>query len=509
MTMTHPGLPFAWSLAIYISMAVLVIWTLSPSPQNMPGNRYLRLDKLPYAGPMIRLLTKSPWPVFIIRLIMAIIFLVLISAGLFGSPIPERNAATVVTWTVWWSGVIISIFFIGSAWCAICPWDSIASWLVKRHLWKRNDASSLGIKVPKYLRNVWPAIIMFTGLTWLELGVGVTASPYATSLMALFMIIAATASLAIFERKAFCQYFCPVGRTIGFYSQLSLVALRSSDADICAHCKTLDCYHGNNDIDPCPTHLVMGTLNQNTYCTSCGACVLSCPYDNISWRVRPVGIEASQQARPRMDEAWFILGLAALTSFHGITMMPFWEQNISRMASFIGDSGRLLWSFSLGMLVSLLVPVVLYYLAIALSTRMSASVVSGKRLFPIFIFAILPIAFSYHISHNLNHFVNEIAGISSVLTNPFGTGTQPLSMAEIHARQMSPLLSASVLHILQVSIMVFGFWLSVQILRSRGKILITGHGVNTVYIYAPMLLYICVMHVFNIWMLTQPMIMRV
>ncbi len=508
MTMTHQGLPPAWSLVIYVMMGGMALWCLLPALPGRTKYFYLAIDSLVITRPVMRLLTASPWPLFILRLITAVIFLLIISAGLFGSPIPERNIATVVTWTIWWSGVIISVFFIGSAWCAICPWDSIASWLVKRRLWKRNDASSLGIKVPKLLRNVWPALLMFIGLTWLELGVGVTVSPYATATMALFMIVAATTSLAIFERKAFCRYFCPVGRTIGVYSQLSFIALRPTETDICADCKTLDCYHGTNDTDPCPTHLVMGKLNQNTYCTSCGACVFSCPHDNISWQLRPVATDARQDARPRWDEAWFILGLAALTSFHGITMMPFWEQNMSQMAISIGDSGQLLWSFSFGMFVSLIIPILLYYIAITLTSRLSAVNLPVKHLFSLFVFAVLPIAFSYHISHNLNHLVNEIYGLGSVLVNPLGTDTQPLSMAEIHNRHASALIPASLLHLIQAILMTVGFWLSVKILRQRGNKLISDYTVSSARILSPMLVYITVFHIFNIWMLTQPMLMR-
>ena len=41
----------------------------------------------------------------------------------------------------------------------------------------------------------------------------------ATALLALFMVVLATLSLSLFERNPYCQFFCPVGRTIGFYSQ--------------------------------------------------------------------------------------------------------------------------------------------------------------------------------------------------------------------------------------------------------------------------------------------------
>jgi polyferredoxin len=77
----------------------------------------------------------------------------------------------------------------------------------------------LQFTVPKKLRNLWPATLLFVGLSWLELGVGVTASPYATALMAILMVLLAVLAMVLFKDKAFCRYFCPVGRTVGVYSQ--------------------------------------------------------------------------------------------------------------------------------------------------------------------------------------------------------------------------------------------------------------------------------------------------
>ena len=353
-TMTHPGLPSAWGWAVVIGIVLLAVWTVVAPVRTRGRARYVNLASLPVAGHGVRWLTASPVPLQAAKLVLVVLFLLVIAAGLFGTPIPERNIATALTWNLWWTGLIIAVFFLGSAWCAVCPWDALATWLVRRRLWRRADPNnSLNLRVPKTLRNVWPALLLFIGLTWLELGVGVTTSPYATALLALLMVVLTTLSLAVFERKAFCRYFCPVGRTVGFYAQMAPVELRPVDPDVCARCETLECYHGSKSVDSCPTHLLMRSLTQNTYCTSCGNCTQSCPHRNISWRLRPPSVEAIQEARPHWDEAWFMLALLALTGFHGVTMMPFWEPWMSTLALLIGDSGQLLWSFSIGLLVSM------------------------------------------------------------------------------------------------------------------------------------------------------------
>jgi len=201
MTMTHPGLPDYWGLIIIAFISLGAIWLLfSPTPVRIRTS-VISLANIPIIGTGIRNLVASRWLLLSLKFLMVGLFLLIIIAGLLGTPIPERNIATVLTWNLWWSGLVFSIFFLGSAWCAVCPWDALAQWLVRRKLWRRAEPNnSLDLKVPKWLANVWPALLMFIALTWLELGVGITISPYATAAVSLLMVVLATASLALFQR---------------------------------------------------------------------------------------------------------------------------------------------------------------------------------------------------------------------------------------------------------------------------------------------------------------------
>ena len=506
----HPGLPVAWGAAVLTSMAIVCAWAIMAPAVNVPKQtQHFSLVAVPGVGDLIRYITSHAWILLALKLVFVALFLLVIVAGLYGTPIAERNAATVLTWNLWWAGLIISVFFLGSAWCAVCPWDTLATVFVRRRLWGTvRPETSLNLRVPRYLRTVWPALILLVGLTWLELGAGVTTSPYATATLALAMVVLATLSLAVFERKAFCRYFCPVGRTVGCYSQLAPVELRPADPSICTTCTTLDCYYGNKDVEPCPTHLVMGRLKQNTYCTSCGNCARSCPHQNVAWRLRSPSSEAMQDARPHWDEACFMLGLLALTGFHGLTMMGFWEDWVREFGLAIGDSGRLLWSFTIGFGASLLIPVAFFAGVVWVTGRMNNVSIGFGKLLSQFAFAALPLAFAYHIAHNLNHLVLEGRGLGQVLANPLGTGTLPLSLLEKQIRGVDMVVSQGTLNLLQAGLMAFGFLIAVRVVLHRATILVPQGQRLQLWRSSPILFFVVAMTAYHLWLLMQPMVMR-
>ena len=61
-------------------------------------------------------------PVMFLQL--PLVFVFLIYAGIAGDG--KVNILPVMTWTVWWAGLIFLVVFLGKAWCFVCPWDFAA-----------------------------------------------------------------------------------------------------------------------------------------------------------------------------------------------------------------------------------------------------------------------------------------------------------------------------------------------------------------------------------------------
>ena len=508
MSMNHPGMPVGWILPIVLVSTAILGWAVGAEPPAKTERKTLNMATIPVLGPVVVFLNASPFPLFVLKVITVVTFILVLISGFFGTVYPERSLATVLVWNWWWPLVVVSVFFVGSAWCAICPSDTLSAWIVRRKLWKRAfPHPGFNRQVPKYLRNVWLALLLFIGLTWLELGIGATSIPNVTAMMALALFSLSFIFLIFFERKAFCRYGCPVGRTIGFYSRLAPIALRPKEQKTCSSCKTMECYRGSDKVEPCPTGLTIGKFSQNTYCLSCGNCVLSCPYENVTWRLRGMGTEATSEAPPTWDGAWFMLILLGITTFHGVTMLPFWTDLVIWIARSIGETGKIVWSFSVGMLGGFALPVIIYAIAIAATMFAVGSRISYKRLFIALPFSTLPLAFTYHLAHNLDHLFREGGGVLALFFNPLGTGLTPMTSDERHA-QMINSAPDQLLFAMQAGLIILGIWLAVYILRYRAARLLPHKESIKGWQLIPMLAFIAIMTGANLWLLSQDMVMR-
>jgi hypothetical protein len=69
------------------------------------------------------------------------------------------------------------------------------------------------------------------------------------------------------------------------------------------------------------------------------------------------------------------------------------------------------------------------------------------------------------------------------------------------------IISQDTLFALQAGLIVFGFWIAVQIVRHRGRTLLPNSG-QSIWRLWPMLTFITGMTGLHVWLLMQPMIMR-
>jgi len=457
--------------------------------------------------PLIRAAVRSRIFRFCMQATFVAMFALIVAAGLFGNQNPALNIAPMLTWTIWWAVLIILIMFAGKAWCYVCPWDAIAGWTEKLAFWRKVDSGlSLGLKWPRVVRNILIATILFIGLTWVELGFGVTMKPRITAYLAIAMLLMAIVSAMLFDRKSFCRYGCLVGRVSGLYALFGGMEVRSKSAGTCKSCKTKECVTGSETTYGCPTFLYPGKLSTNTYCIQCMECVQGCPHDNLALNLRPWGSDLAGEGKPRADEAYLALLMLAITGFHGLTMTPVWQHLVDGFRGVLGV-GRIP-AFSVGMALLMLGPIAVYAVLVGVSKlladRSSASTLDYRDYFIRYAYCMLPIALFYHVAHNLEHLLMEGPKIISMVSDPFGWGWNVFGTA---GWIIPPMISLDKLWLLQVFLVLVGHVYSLWLANKTSRRLF-GDARAAFRSQLPMLMGMICFSVFSLWLLKQPMEMR-
>ena len=450
----------------------------------------------------------------LVQLFVAATFLLIIAAGLFGNQNPALNIAPLLTWTIWWCGLVVLIMFAGKAWCYACPWDALATWAERLTFWRKSDrAGGLNLPWPRVLRNIWLATLLFVLLTWIEIGFGVTMRPAATAWLALAMLVMAVVCAFLFDRKSFCRYGCLVGRVSGLYAMFAGLEVRHRDPDVCRTCRTKECLVGSDEAYGCPTFEYPGGMSLNTYCVQCTECLQACPHDNMTVQLRPWGADLVTEGRPRKDEAYLALLMLAISAFHGLTMTPVWGRLTGWIESDLAPD-RIL-AFSMGMAVLMTAPILIYAALIWLSFRMAlgtgiatdvsrSTAVSYGGFFIRYAYCLLPIALFYHLAHNLEHLLMEGPKVLALMSDPFGWGW---NLAGTAGWRVPPMVSLDTLWLLQALLVALGHVYSLWVAK-RIAHRIFPHGAGALRSQWPMLAGMIVFSIFSLWLLKQPMEMR-
>lgn len=466
---------------------------------------------------------KSRWfqPAFQIPVVVG--FVAVIVAGLVGSQEPGRNIAPTLTWNIWWIGLIFAVFFFGNLWCFVCPWTAIPDWIMRRSFTSTWPVASLGRKYPRFALWMWPAIVLFALVTWLEIVYDAANRPWLTSVMAIGMVVLAWGLLVVYERKAMCRYVCFVGRVSGQYSLMGMLELRRRDPELCrSSCSTRDCFHGREGHGlPCPTHEFMGAMNDNQYCTLCTECVKSCPHDNIALRVRTSGADLLHPHRAKRDEAYLALLVFIVSAFHGAAMVPRWMQGEDALRGAILDAelallGRDLLgfggshggtlTFTLMMLACIAVPGLLYWLLCWAMRRSSGRPeIETRKLFVRFAYTLLPIALFYHLAHNATHVFYEWSKLRRLVSDPLGWGHDFFGTARA---PLSALWSPESIWYLQVALVVIGHIYGILVAHRESVRVYGGDRTAALRVHVVMTVGMIAMSLLSLWLLAQPMFMR-
>lgn len=248
--------------------------------------------------PVLRHFLRSDWYTDRINYWFTLPFFAFIVAVLFIAPQNrQENFALNFFWAWWWPLVLIGFPFVGRIWCAFCPFmiygeitQKLSLWLFPRQLkkWPRQTAEKYG---GWFLFALFALILLWEELWNLE------NTAYLSAWLLLLITAGAVICSAIFERRFWCRYLCPIGGMNGMFAKLSLTELRAQQGTCSAECTTYQCYKGGPQkgeglaTDGCPLYSHPAQLEDNKDCVLCMTCLKACPHRSVELNLRPPGIE--------------------------------------------------------------------------------------------------------------------------------------------------------------------------------------------------------------------------
>ena len=420
---------------------------------------------------------------FLLRLPAVLLLVLVVFAGFFGIQNSNKNLATISIWVIWWSLLIISLALFGRIWCLMCPFGAIGDWVQRRTFYKQtSDTFSLNRKWPAKFRNLSLAALFFLLITWADFQFNLVNSPLNTSyfivaLLGLIVIIS-----ILFERRSFCRYVCPITGLIGLYSMFAPLELRAKEKETCKTCKEKYCISGNENGYACPVFEYPGTMDKNTH----------------SFNIRSFAGDLFTLTKTRMDEALFILVLLGVTIFQALVMIRPWAGFARDLMIYTGasyDSVRFIL-----FIAAAVFPVLIYSIAIAIAIAISKlfdQKIIFKDLITVYAYSIIPLGLMMHLSHNIRHLLEEGTGIIPVLSDPFGFGWNLFGTS---GYMPAPLPGSNNILLIQWLLLLIGLGFSVSIGKNISRRMFRGN--NCAYI--PVLIFVFIFFVFNLWVLGQP-----
>lgn len=425
------------------------------------------------AYPRLRKFLRSPWWPDRINYGFTVAAFAFIVAVLFVGPqTRDRNFALNLFWAWWWPVFLFLFPFLGRIWCAVCPFmiygeitQKISTHLFPKQLkrWPREEAEKWG---GWFLFGLFTLIFLWEELWQLE------NTAYLSGCLLLLITAGAMIFSAIFERRFWCRYLCPIGGMNGLFAKLSMTELRAQQGICSATCTTYQCYKGGPqkgegmETNGCPLYSHPAQLEENRDCVLCMTCLKACPHRSVEFNLRPPGIELWTTHVPRKYEVALLCLLLGGVYLHHLSELQSWlglQIDLNQFFPHLGFS-----------LLALLIPAAVTFLAYGLikiycwlnnyiSSASSAVKIPNRikvRSFTELAYGYLPLVLGGNLAHYLPLGLGEGGRILPVFFATFGLDGGQLPFVVAHP---------AVIAFLQRTTLIFSVLLSIVLTQKIAR----------------------------------------
>lgn len=417
-------------------------------------------EKIPLLKRFVRMRSFQ----FLVVLPNFFLFYLFLIAGLFGTPVGNRNIIIVFIWIFWWFMLITVMVPFGSrVWCTVCPLPSIGEWVQRMSFirvrydkeTKKHWFFGLNKIWPKRLKNIWLQNIGFLILACFS--VFLVTRPIVSVIVLGGMIVIAVILGLIYRYRAFCMYLCPVSGFLGLYSMTSKIGLRAKDYEICKRHIGKECFLGNPKGYPCPWFQPICTMDRNNYCGLCMECVKSCTEGNIGLYWRPF---CSDKRIKGIDEAFKSFIMLVLAMVYSVNLLGPW--GIFKDWANFTESGK--WLGFIFVSISIILLCLVIFPGIFLGFVKWAKSLGGnrdiplKQLFISYSYCLVPLGLLAWIAFSVPLIMVNGAYIISVISDPMGRGWDLFNTADFHWKPFLP----QWIPYIQVPLLLMGLFYSIK-----------------------------------------------
>lgn len=374
-------------------------------------------------GKSLRPLLRSRPFQFALILPNFFIFLLAAISGFFGTNDASVSLATVLTWIVWWTFLLLMIAGISRMWCVICPFGAMGEWAHRFTLWGTGGKRfSLNLEWPKKLKGLWLVNGFFIFFLWMDNVFGFGNSPVLTGYFIVVLVVLDVGISLLFEKRSFCRYMCPINGFIGLQGLFAGFELRSKSSEVCKQCRGKWCRTGREDVGGgygCPMFLYPGGNDTNKYCILCTECLKSCPNNTMRLGIRPPLKDLWAGKSFKFDESFNAMALLGVSSIAPLWLIKLTKPLQGWFIEIFGMEQRMADIFSKTVLyLTGLATAILFVMAIMWIVSKSTGLGKGaKHYVNIYTGALLPITLMKLIADISDHIVRNGSSVIYVVYN--------------------------------------------------------------------------------------------
>jgi transcriptional regulator with AAA-type ATPase domain/NAD-dependent dihydropyrimidine dehydrogenase PreA subunit len=415
-----------------------------------------------------KFLRSDWWPDRINYGVTTWLFAVILAVLFLGPQTRDRNFALNLFWAWWWPVFLFLFPFLGRIWCSVCPfmiYGEITQKLSQKFFpnslkrWPREQAEKWG---GWFLFGLFTLIFLWEELWHLE------NTAYLSACLLLLITAGAMIFSAIFERRFWCRYLCPIGGMNGLFAKLSMTELRAQQGICSASCNTYQCYKGGKqkgegmETNGCPLYSHPAQLEDNKDCVLCMTCLKACPHRSVEFNLRTPGIELWTTHTPHNYEVALLFLLLGGIYLHRLPEI----QNLLGLKLDLTQFWQHLALSGLALIIPVLITLVAYILIKAFSSLYQLKPKSFIEL----AYGYLPLVLGGNLAHYLRLGLTEGGRILPVTFATFGLNGEDLPVLVAHP---------AVVSFLQGTTLIFSVFLTIvltqKIARQPLKILLWQH----------------------------------